>query len=42
MTGEVEKEGFDTGRTAINPFTEASRCRSGSPTSCSASTAPAR
>ena len=21
MTGEVEKEGFDTGRTAINPFT---------------------
>ena len=22
MTGEVEKEGFDTGRTAINPFTE--------------------
>jgi leucyl-tRNA synthetase len=23
MTGEVEKEGFDTGRTAINPFTRA-------------------
>ncbi len=23
MTGEVEKEGFDTGRTAINPFTGA-------------------
>ncbi len=22
MTGEVEKEGFDTGRTAINPFTK--------------------
>ena len=22
MTGEVEKEGFDTGRTAINPFTD--------------------
>ena len=22
MTGEVEKEGFDTGRTAINPFTQ--------------------
>ena len=22
MTGEIEKEGFDTGRTAINPFTE--------------------
>ncbi len=22
MTGEVEKEGFDTGRTAMNPFTE--------------------
>ena len=21
MTGEIEKEGFDTGRTAINPFT---------------------
>ena len=23
MTGEIEKEGFDTGRTAINPFTGA-------------------
>jgi leucyl-tRNA synthetase len=23
MTGEIEKEGFDTGRTAINPFTKA-------------------
>ncbi len=22
MTGEIEKEGFDTGRTAVNPFTE--------------------
>ena len=22
MTGEIEKEGFDTGRTAINPFTQ--------------------
>src|SRR5512132_4447492 len=21
MTGEIEKEGFDTGRTAVNPFT---------------------
>ena len=35
MTGEIEKEGFDTGRTAINPFTDESRCRSGSRTSCS-------
>ena len=25
MTGEVEKEGFDTGRKAINPFTGAAR-----------------
>ncbi|HET7219736.1 MAG TPA: leucine--tRNA ligase [Vicinamibacterales bacterium] len=24
MTGEIEKEGFDTGRSAINPFTQAS------------------
>ena len=41
MTGEVEKEGFFTGRFAINPFTN-EPCRSGSPTSCWASTAPAR
>src|SRR4029453_6692583 len=23
LTGEIEKDGFDTGRTAINPFTNA-------------------
>ena len=40
LTGEIEKEGVFTGRYAVNPFTGAP-CRSGSPTSSSASTAPA-
>ena len=42
LTGEVEKEGFNTGRFAINPFTGRAGARSGWPTSCWASTAPAR
>jgi leucyl-tRNA synthetase len=41
MRGEVEKDGFDTGARAINPFT-GRPCPSGSQTSSSASTAPGR
>ncbi len=42
LTGEIEKEGFFTGRYAREPVHRRSRCRSGSRTSCWASTAPAR
>ena len=41
VSGEVEKEGFFTGRLRDQPVHRTSRCRCGSPTSCSANTAPA-
>ena len=42
LTGAIEKEGFDTGRTGDQPVHRRGRCRSGSRTSCWPSTAPAR